>query len=174
VSRARRVNRAVASYVMAPFVHASTDRPGRFHDGTFCAYYAANGYEAALFETVHHKQNFCAATAEAPGWIAEMRELVGRIDAVLDDLRGGDFSALLRRDDYTASQAFAREVRAAERDGIVYPSERHAGGECFAAFYPNVMEVPVQGRHIAYHWDGARIDRIRDLTDDKRIFEITG
>ena len=103
-----------------------------------------------------------------------MRELVGRIDAVLDDLRGGDFSALLRRDDYTASQAFAREVRAAGRDGIVDPSVRYAGGECFAAFYPNVMEVPVQGRHIAYHWDGARIDRIRDLTDDNRIYEITG
>ena len=76
-----------------------------------------------------------------------MRELVGRIDAVLDDLRGGDFSALSHRDDYSASQAFAREVRAAGRDGIVDPSVRHAGGECFAAFYPNVMEVPVQGRH---------------------------
>ena len=72
------------------------------------------------------------------------------------------------------SQAFAREVCAADRDGIVDPSVRYAGGECFAAFYPNVMKVPVQGRHIAYHWDGARIDRIRDLTDDKRIFEITG
>ena len=49
VPRARRVNGAGASYVIAPFVHPSTDRPGRFHDGTFCAYYAANGCETALF-----------------------------------------------------------------------------------------------------------------------------
>jgi len=181
VPPARRMNGAGASYVMAPFVHASPDRPGRFHDGTFGAYYAARAYETALFETVHHKQKFCAATAEAPGWIAEMRELIGRIDAELDDLRGGGvdnaddvFATLLDPDDYTASQAFAYEVRAAGRNGIVYPSVRHEGCECFAAFYPDVMEVPVQGRHLAYHWDGARIDRIRDLTDDNRIYEITG
>lgn len=179
VPPARRVNGPNASYVMAPFVHASPDRPGRFHDGTSGAFYAANTYETALFETVHHKQKFCAATAETPGWIAEMRELIGKIDAVLVDVRGvsGDparLDPLLDPDNYTAAQAFARETRAAGSNGIVYPSVRHDGGECFAAFWPDVMAVPVQGRHIAYHWNGERIDRIRDLGDDNRIFEIRG
>lgn len=184
VPAARRVGGAGASYVMAPFVHASPDRPGRFHDGTFGAYYAAGDYETALFETVYHKESFCRATAEAPGWIAEMRELTGRIDATLDDLRGGSgggnfhpppaalLEPLLDPDDYTAAQAFARAARAAGSDGVVYPSVRNPGGACVAAFYPDVMGIPVQGRHVAYHWDGARIDRVRDLADDNRIFEI--
>ena len=180
VPPARRVSGPGASYVMAPFVHASPDRPGRFHDGTFGAYYAADTYETALFETVYHKENFCRATTEAPGWIAEMRELIGALDATLTDLRGGDGARivpLLDPDDYTAANAFAREIRrtgGAGSDGIVYPSVRHDGGTCVAAFYPDVMEVPVQGRHVAYHWDGKRIDRVRDVAGEGRIFEIRG
>lgn len=168
----RRVGGADASYVMAPFTHVSPDRPGRFHDGTFGAFYAAAGYETALFETVHHQARFCRATAETPGWIADLRELVGRIDTALDDLRDGNFAALLDPDDYTASQSYAREVRAAGGDGIVYPSVRHAGGECFAAFHPDVMGIPVQGRHLSYHWDGGRIDRIKDLSDGRKVYQI--
>ena len=37
----RRVAGAGASYLMAPFTHASPDRPGRFHDGTFGVLYVA-------------------------------------------------------------------------------------------------------------------------------------
>ena len=158
----RRVGGAGASWVMAPFTHVSPDHPGRFHDGSFGAFYAGESFETALFETVHHVQIFCGMTREAPGWIADKRELVGRIDAVLTDIRGG-FPALLDPDDYTASQAFARSVKAAGSDGIIYPSVRNPGGTCFAAFYPDVMALPHQGRHISYHWDGTRIDMIKDL-----------
>ena len=168
---------------MAPFVHASPDRPGRFHDGTFGAYYAASTYKTALLETVHHKENFCRATAEAPGWVAETRELIGRIDADLTDLRGAERPAhtsphdpLLDPESDTASRAFARQIRAADSDGIAYPSIRHedGGGECFAAFHPDVMAVPRQGRHVAYYWGSTRIDRVRDLGDGNRIYAIRG
>jgi hypothetical protein len=162
VPAGRRVGGRGSSYVMAPFTHVSPDHRGRFHDGTFGAFYAADGFETALFETVHHTQAFCAATRETPGWIADKRELIGRIDAVLTDIRHG-FPALLDPDDYAASQAFARAEKAAGSDGIVYPSVRNAGGQCFAAFYPDVMSAPVQGRHLSYHWDGTRIDMIKDL-----------
>lgn len=158
---------------MAPFTHVSLDKTGRFHDGTFGAFYGADSYETALFETVHHAANFYAATDEDPGWIADMRELVGQIDAKLDDIRNGDFEALLDADDYTAAQAFAREARTHGSNGVVYLSVRNAGGECFAAFFPDVMSVPVQGRHINYHWDGVRIDMIKDLTDANKVYEIT-
>jgi len=158
----RRVGGPGASYVMASFTHISPDHHGRFHDGSFGAFYAGDSFETALFETVHHTQIFCAMTAEVPGWIADKRELVGRIDAQLTDIRAG-FPALLDPDDYSASQAFARRVKAAGSDGIVYPSVRNPGGTCFAVFYPDVMDVPVQGRHISYHWDGTRIDMIKDL-----------
>ncbi len=158
----RRVGGPGASYVMAPFTHVSPDHPGRFHDGSFGAFYAGESFETALFETVHHTQKFCASSGEVPGWIADKREVVGRIDATLTDIRAG-FPELLDPDDYAASQAFARSAKAAGSDGIVYPSVRNPGGTCFAAFYPDVMAPPIQGRHISYHWNGARIDMIKDL-----------
>jgi len=167
-----RVSGIGASYVMAPFVHATPDKPGRFHDGTFGAFYGANSYETALFETIHHMGQFYAATNEDPGWIADMRELVGDIDADLIDIRGGGFDDLLDPNDYTSSQAFARAARDAGENGIVYPSVRHRGGECFVAFLPNVMGKPIQGRHITYHWNGNRINMIRDVSDDNKVYEI--
>ena len=157
---------------MAPFTHVSPDKTGRFHDGTFGAFYGADSYETALFETVHHMAEFCAVTNEEPGWIADVRELVGRIDANLDDIRGGGFDRLLDPDDYAASQTFARDAWNNGSNGVVYPSVRNKGGECFAAFYPDVMSVPIQGRHINYHWDGASINMIKDLTDDNKVYEI--
>ena len=170
----RRVGGAGASYVMAPFVHCSPDRPGRFHDGSFGAFYAANTFETAVAETLHHVGRFLTATNEAPGWIAEMRELLGQIDRPLLDIRTGDHADLLNASDYTASQSFAATHRAAGADGIVYPSVRQSGGECLAAFWPDVMHVPTQGRHIRYHWNGARIDMIRELTlaGDGRVFMV--
>lgn len=160
----RRVGGEGASYVMAPFTHCSPDRPGRFHDGMFGAFYAADSFETAVAETVHHTSIFLAATNEEPGWISDQRELIGVIDADLVDIRKGNFDALLDPNSYVASQAYAREIRQEKGDGIVYPSVRQAGGECFAAFWPDVMEAPVQGRHISYHWNGAYIDLIRELT----------
>ena len=162
----RRIGDVGSSYVMAPFTHISLDHKGRFHDGSCGAFYAGNSFETALFETVHHTQAFCAKTAELPGWIADKRELIGRIDADLTDIRIG-FEALLVPDDYGPSQAFARELKAEGSNGILYPSVRHAGGTCFAAFYPDVMAIPVQGRHISYHWDGSRIDLIKDISASK-------
>jgi len=168
----RRVTGAGASYVMAPFVHASPDNPGRFHDGSFGAFYGASRFETALLETVYHRDRFYAATAEAPGWLADMRELIGIIDAGLTDIRGGGFADLLAPADYTASQAFAHALRNEGGDGIVYPSVRDGAGECFAAFFPDVMEIPVQGRHFSYHWNGSRIDLIKDYSDGRPVYQI--
>lgn len=160
----RRVGGTGASYVMSPFTHCSPDKPGRFHDGTFGAFYGASDFETAVTETAHHTTLFLSATSEAEGWIADKRELVGTIDTELVDVRGSGFDAVLDPDSYAASQQFARAVRDASGDGIVYPSVRQHGGECFAAFWPDVMSVPIQGRHIGYHWNGERIDLIRELT----------
>lgn len=167
VPKERRVGGPGASVVMAPFTHASPDKPGRFHDGLFGAYYAADNFDTALFETVHHQARFCAATREEPGWIADMRELVGSIDAELVDIRGGGFAELLNKDDYTLSQRFAREAKSEGANGIVFPSVRDEGGECFAAFYPDVVGIPKQGEHLSYHWDGGQIDQIRFLTGER-------
>lgn len=170
VPAARRVSGPGASWVMAPFVHASPDRPGRFHDGHQGAYYAGNRFEVALFETIYHHQRFMRATDE-PATNSTFRELIGSVDAALHDLRGGDYAACLAPDSYEASQAMARAVRAAGGNGLVYPSVRYPEGLCVAAFFPDVVPAPRQARHLAYHWDGTRVDYVKDLTDGK-VFRV--
>lgn len=167
---ARRVSGPGASWLMAPFVHASPSRPGRFHDGTLGAYYAGDRFEVALFETLHHHAAFLRATKEA-ATISTFRELVGSVDAELHDLRIGDHAAALDPASYVGSQALAASLRAANSNGIVYPSVRYPEGECIAAFFPDVVGPPAQGRHLSYHWNGRRISHVTDLTS-AAVYEI--
>ncbi len=161
----RRVGGNGASWVMAPFVHVSRDRASRFADGTFGAYYAGDRFEVAVFETIYHHEGFMAATAEAPGWTSEFRELVGSLDARLHDIRDDErFADCLDPDDYRAGQALARALRSAGADGLVYPSVRYRRGDCLAAFWPDVVPIPRQGRHLAYHWNGKAVDQVKDLS----------
>lgn len=159
----RRVTGSGASYVMAPFVHVSPEWAGRFDDGSFGAYYAAETFETAVSETAFHKGIFFRSTDEEPGWLAQMRELVGAIVNPFHDIRGDkSFEDCLDPENYATSQELARMLRAGGSNGISYPSVRDPGGECIAAFWPNVVGLPVQARHLAYHFDGTRIDLIRD------------
>ena len=159
---ARRVGGAGASWLMAPFTHISPDRPSRFTDGSYGVLYAGKSFETALFETIHHHGRFMARTAEAAGWTSQFREIVLTVQADLHDLREGANDAALDPESYMASQALGRSLRANGADGLVYPSVRHDGGECAALFYPDCASAPVQGRHLDYHWDGARVDLVRD------------
>ena len=168
----RRIDGPGATYAMAPFVHRTPDRQGRFHDGSHGAFYGANQFETALFEAVFHMGRFLAATGEEPGWVADMRALIGTIDADLVDVRGGGYGDILDPDSYEVSQEFAKRVQADGGQGIVYPSVRHEGGGCFAAFYPDVMGLPVPDRLFSYHWDGNHIDSIRDDSDGGAAYSI--
>lgn len=161
VPLACRVTGPGASWVMAPFVHCSTLRPGRFSDGTFGLYYAGDSTEVAIAETIHHQTKIMLATAEAPGWTSQFRELIGSVDAYLDDVTGLD--ALLHPDDYHASQVFGAQQRAAGSNGITWPSLRYPGGNCIAAFWPDVVPIPTQGGHLAYHWNGTAVDYVKRL-----------
>src|SRR3546814_12408340 len=96
---------------MAPFTHCSPDRPGRFHDGHFGAYYAAGDFETAVAEVTHHQARRLLDTRDEPGWTSDMRELVSAVEAMLVDIRTSGFDALLAPDDYAPSQNFARRQR---------------------------------------------------------------
>jgi len=157
----RRVGGQGASYLMAPFTHVSTDRPSRFTDGTWGVLYAGRAFETALFETIHHHARFMRRTAERAGWTSQFREIVLSVTADLHDLRERDHPAL-DPGSYAASQQLGRSLRASGSEGLVYPSVRHPGGECVALFHPDSASDPVQGRHLDYHWDGARVDIVRD------------
>lgn len=155
----RRVSGPGASWVMAPCCHVSRDRPSRFSDGSYGVYYAGNRFEVALHETVYHYERFMRATDEGPSQ-ADFRELVGSIDRTLHNIRNDDrFAGALDPDDYAASQQLARRLRNDEgSDGIVYPSVRYQAGEAIGAFWPDVISIPTQARHLRYRWNGTRVD----------------
>lgn len=157
----RRVGGPTASLVMAPFVHCSPDRPGRFSDGTFGAWYAGETEAVALVEVAHHHAAFLRATREGPGWTGQFRQLLSRVDLDLHD--ASSLPGVLDPDSYAQSQALAAALRRGGSNGIVYPSVRAARGDCVALFWPDLIPLPiVQGRHYRFHYDGARVDRIRD------------
>jgi hypothetical protein len=76
---ARRVSGPTASLAMAPFTHASRDRPGRFSDGSYGVWYCGESFEVALMETAHHFERFMRRTAEA-AVDAQFRELIAHVD----------------------------------------------------------------------------------------------
>lgn len=166
VPSGRRVSGPGASYLMAPFTHASPDRPSRFSDGSFGVLYVAREFETALFETIHHHALFMARTSEKPGWTSQFREIVLDVSGRLHDIREGGEAArpFLDPDDYRASQALGRALHAAGSEGLAYPSTRRPDGECAALFYPDLAGNVRQGRHLDYHWDGRRVDLIRDAS----------
>lgn len=161
----RRVSGPGASYLMAPFTHASLDRPTRFSDGSFGVLYAASDFETALYETTHHHGSFMGRTDEEPGWTSQFREIVLLVGSVLHDLRAPEINSdpFLSPDYYGKSQALGIRLFEKGADGVCYPSVR-GPSDCVGLFYPDLAQKPVQGRHLDYHWNGERVDLFRDRT----------
>lgn len=159
----RRVAGPGASYLMAPFTHVSPDRPSRFSAGQYGVLYVASVFETALRETMHHHARFMAATGQEPGWTSQFRELTLDVAGAVNDLRDRDrFASALDPVDYTEAQQLGAALRRAGSNGVIYPSVRHASGECVGLFYPDLASNVIQGRHLDYHWDGLRVDLYRD------------
>ena len=130
--------------------------------------YAAHEFLTALRETAFHFGRYAADSDDGPRY-EDMRVLVGTIEHRFHDaaaLPESERTAFLDPNSYAASQVYARELREAGSDGIVYPSVRNAGGFCVGAFRPNVVGVPVQSKHLRYHWDGKQVERYFDYSDD--------
>jgi hypothetical protein len=159
---------------MAPFTHISPERPSRFSDGQFGVLYLGRSFETALAETIHHHEVFMATTRQMPGWTSQFRELLIDVDGMLHDLRGeqSSFSIFLSPSDYTKAQNLGAVLRNTGTDGIAYPSVRDPGGECVALFHPNIASNVIQGRHLDYHWNGERVDLVREVSTTTRIFRV--
>jgi RES domain len=165
-----RVTGPGASYVMASFTHLNP-KGSRFSDGSYGVYYAAAALETAIAETVFHFEGFARDSADPPR-SEDFRVLVGAVAADFEDvaaLPDAERQATLDPDSYAASQAYARQLRNAGAIGITYPSVRHDGGHCLGAFRPRAVGIPHQERHLAYRWNGDRVDRYFDYLRDEWI-----
>ncbi len=160
VPKERRISGPGATPVMAAFTHRNPDG-SRFSDGSWGVFYAGRRIGTAIEETVHHRERFLRSTREAPIDL-EMRCYRCAIDGRMHDLRGG-WPAVHAADDYSASRKLAGELRAAGSNGFVYDSVRDPGGECVAAFYPDLVTACVQARHLIYRWNGEHIAAVLEV-----------
>ena len=161
IPRERRVSGAGSTPIMAAFTHLNPEG-SRFSDGSYGVFYAALELETAIRETVFHRERFLARTRE-PAQQVQMRCYVSSLRRPLHDIRGG-YPKLHAADSYAASQAFACDLRARNSNGIAYDSVRRAGGQCIAAFWPDVVAPCAQGKHYAYAWDGRAISSVLELS----------
>lgn len=145
--------------LMASFTHLGF--PSRFSDGSFGIYYAANTRQAAIKETIFHRERFYSASNE-PACSISMREYIAKVQKPLIDLTGHEYSHLLHPnpDYYEYSQDFGKKISTEKHWGIVYPSIREEGAQCVAIFRPPALTIPIQGCHLKYIWDGERIAEV--------------
>jgi hypothetical protein len=118
-----------ASVVMAAFLHAPVGGL-RFSSGALGAWYGAAAVTTSIAEVGHHlrRETYNAGMDEMR---SQYRAYLADLEGDYQDIRGrqGDFPALYAPADYSASQAFGEEVRAAGDHGILYDSVRHSGGQ---------------------------------------------
>jgi hypothetical protein len=165
VAANERVSGPGASYVMASFTHVNP-KGSRFSDGSYGVYYAAAEIETAIAETVFHFEAFARDSGDPPR-MEDMRVLVGEVSAEFEDVGALDEprrEQILDPVSYEAARAFARELRDAGVNGVVYPGVRRQGGECVGAFRPRAVGLPRQERHLKYRWNGERVDRYFDYS----------
>ena len=166
----QRVSGPGAGYVMASFTHLNP-KGSRFSDGTYGVYYAASGIETAVAETVFHFEEFARDSGDPPR-MEDMRVLVSAIAAEFEDVHALDAPFRARVLDpvsYIAAREYARGLRDAGANGVVYASVRRPAGECVGAFRPRAVGLPRQERHLKYRWNGQRIDRYFDYSTEAWI-----
>ena len=150
--------------IMAAFTHP---RPSRFSDGSFGVYYCASDELTARRETAYHRERFMTAN-RLPAMAIDMREYVGRLDGPLHDLTHGQAreTAVFDPDAYSAAQSLGARLRTAGSNGVVYNSVRDPRGlPCAGVFRPPILGPVTQRRHLVYHWNGTRIERMQCVED---------
>lgn len=151
-----------SSIVMAAFTHIGKN--SRFTDGSYGVYYASRDLKTAIIETAFWREKFLAATNELAGEI-DMRVYVGEILKPLHDIRNSQFQHLHHPDNYFPAQSYALKLRVLGSFGLLYNSVRDKGGQCIAALRPSAVSIPIQSKHLAYVWNGAKISRIIEKSE---------
>lgn len=150
---AERVSEIGTTAIMAAFCHLN-NQGSRFSDGSFGVYYAGSSLSVAVAEVSYHRERFLAATAQ-PAIEVDMRSYIAHVTKPLHDLRPRSWRGMHDPDNYAASQAMTRTLRAEQSWGVAYRSVREPGGQCVAVFRPKGIDLPVvQDVHVALCWDG--------------------
>ena len=146
-----------ATVIMAAFCHPRTEG-GRFNGPERGAWYASRSLATAHAEVIYHRTLELAEIGVFSARM-EMRLYLADFNSQFHDVR----DEAQDPDSYGASQTLARELLAADSNGIVYRSVRHRNGECIACFRPKVIARLRADVHFEYLWDGPARPVIRQL-----------
>lgn len=144
------------SHINAAFTYTRSTG-NRFNDGGRGAWYCAWDMLTSAQEVGFHR------TREL-GYIGRYEDKARYVELLADfigdfpDLHGADPDTALDPDPgvgYPAGQLLAGDLRRAGHRGLVYPSVRRAGGRCFVAFDPGIIQNVRPGAHWNLVWDGA-------------------
>lgn len=149
--------------IMAAFTHLNPEG-SRFSDGTYGVYYACRSLNTAVAESRDHRERFLMRTKEGPIEL-DMRTYLADLKGDLHEIRGRkDLGAVYDPNNYSASQALGRELKAVNSYGVVYDSVRDPEGECAGVLRPPVLSPCIQGPHFGYIWDGSKITTVYEKT----------
>jgi len=158
-----RVSGPGTTLIMAAFTHLNPEG-SRFSDGTYGVYYACRSLKTAVAESRYHREQFLMRTNEGQIEL-DMRTYLADLGGDLHDIRGRrDLGAVYDPNNYSASQALGRELKAVNSYGVVYDSIRDLEGECAGVLRPPVLSPCIQGPHFGYIWDGSRITTVYEKT----------
>jgi len=143
------------TFVNAAFAHTRPDG-NRFNDARRGAWYAAFEDLTAIEEVAFHRTRelaFVGRFVDEARYVAILADVIGSFP----DLRGAAPEALDPDPStgYPAGQELARALRDNGAAGLIYPSVRHAGGTCFVAFEPQIVQSPRPGAQWRLTWDGS-------------------
>jgi RES domain-containing protein len=148
------------TFINAAFTYT---RPGgsRFNGEERGAWYCGFAVETSLAEVAYHLTRELDSVGRFEN-VTDYAELIADFIGAFHDLRGDEFkdSVCLGADisgAYPAGQALAARLRLEEQGiGILYPSVRHPGGTCLAAFHPGLVQNLRQGGVWRLEWRGTR------------------
>lgn len=152
------------SPIMAAFTHLNP-QGSRFSDGSYGVFYCAHDKRTAIEETRYHQALFMGATSEPPMRL-QMRLYSVEAAGEVADLRAAAQADLriVDPDDYSYARGIGRKLRAEGVQGILYPSVRHAGGECLAALRTGILKNCQHSAYLEYNWNGRAIDAVFEVS----------
>ena len=156
-ARADRLRRWGHTYINAAFTHTRATG-NRFNDGRRGAWYCAFDEMTALHEVAFHRTReltYIGVFEDEAVYSALLADFIGEFP----DLRGVDPPPDCLRPEpeigYPAGQALALHLREDGHAGLIYPSVRHAGGVCFVAFVPQIIQNVRPAGRWRLVWDGS-------------------
>ena len=151
------------SHINAAFSYTRASG-NRFNTGERGAWYCAWDVLTSVQEVGFHRTRelgFIGCYADEARYTELLADFIGDFP----DLHGQTHAALDPDPEqgYPSGQRRAADLRAEGHRGLIYPSVRHAGGRCFVAFDPGIIQNVRPGASWKLVWRGAREFTIEGL-----------